>query len=475
MDSITTAYRLDDAEKATYRRYARLALPRHTSYPTVPAWSTDYGPADFKSDLNRSADIRRPLSIYIHVPYCERLCYYCACTKEIVSAQKRQRQDPTEAFLRSMETEANILKSGIPGRSISQVHLGGGSPTFLRPRDLARLWTLLTSRFSIEENAEISIEVDPRTTTTDHLQTLHELGFNRISLGVQDLARPVQQAVNRIQPFEMIEQLVSQCHCFGFDSINFDLIYGLAFQTLETMAETLEKTIALAPDRIAFFRLAILPEIFRWQNTFHADDLPSDDLMLELYLLAINRFHEAGYELIGFDHFAKPDDALAKARSRGSLRRSFQGMSTGKDLEILGLGPSAISQLDAAYAQNCPAIAAWQQTLLTGPATERGIRLTKDDQLRAELLQQLYCYAQVDARTLQERFDIVFKDYFANELERLAVLVDEGLVSADDDHIRLSEPMGRLLVRVVAAVFDRYLPQDAFMEGLPTGRASRVG
>jgi oxygen-independent coproporphyrinogen-3 oxidase len=469
-----TAYRLSEVDRRTYRKFAALALPRHTSYPAAPSWR-EYGPAEFRVDLRRSAQRRRPLSLYVHVPFCERLCYYCACTKEIVPAAKRAELDPGDTFLEGLEIEAGSFADIVGTGEVRQVHLGGGTPTFLRPAQLRQLWASLQRRFRIARDAEIAVEVDPRGTTLEHLQTLRGLGFNRVSLGLQDFAPRVQQAVNRVQPFELVERVVGWCRTLGFASVNFDLIYGLPFQTLDSMADTLEKTLSLSPDRVAFYRLAVIPEIFRWQHVFRRADLPAGDLPLELNLLAINRFLAAGYEFIGLDHFARPDEALAAARRDGSLQRTFQGMTTGKGLDVLGLGPSAISQLDDAFAQNHKTTTAWRVALAQDLATERGLPLTDDDRLRRELLQELYGYGAVDKRLLEDRFGIAFDEYFADELARLAELREQGLVLTRPDRIQLSVPLGRLLVRVVAAVFDRYLPPAAYREGLPAHQSSKVG
>jgi oxygen-independent coproporphyrinogen-3 oxidase len=469
-----TPYTLTPGERATYRRFADLALPRHTSYPIAPAWRADYGPADFRADLSRSAAERRPLSLYVHVPFCERLCYYCACTKEIIPPARRRAGDPGEPFLEGLEREADRLGETVGGGEVHQVHLGGGSPTFLTPAQLERLAEALGRRFALAPGAELAIEIDPRVTSVEHLQTLRALGFNRVSLGVQDFHPEVQRAVNRVQPFELVERLVGCCRRLGFDSVNFDLIYGLPFQTLETMDATLDRVLALAPDRIAFYRLAVIPEMFRWQNTFRHADLPAGELSLDLNLLAINRFAGAGYEFIGLDHFARPDEGLARARAAGTLHRNFQGMTTGKDLDLLGLGPSAISQLDEAFAQTIRTSTAWRQALDHDLATERGLRLSVDDRIRREVLQQLYGYGVIAKAGIEERFGLIFDEYFAGELDRLRGLGGEGLVTLDGDAVRLTEPLGRLLVRVVAAVFDRYLPPDAFRHGL-SGNASKVG
>jgi oxygen-independent coproporphyrinogen-3 oxidase len=465
---------LTPRDRETYRRYASLALPRHTSYPIAPVWRTDYGPDDFREDLRQSADQGRPLSLYVHVPFCERLCYYCACTKEIVPAARRREIDPGEPFLAGLEHEAEHFGKLVGAGTVHQVHLGGGSPTFLTAAQLQRLWSTLSGRFKLAAGAEVAIEIDPRITSFEQLQVLRGLGFNRISLGVQDFAPEVQQAVNRVQPVEIVERAVDWCRQLGFTSINFDLIYGLPFQTLETMAETLDQVIALAPDRIAFYRLAVIPEMFRWQNAFRHADLPSGDLSLDLNLLAINRFTEAGYEFIGLDHFARPDEELSRARDAGTLQRNFQGMSTGKELDLLGLGPSAISQLDDAFAQSSHTSTAWGEAVRRDFATERGLRLSADDRLRREVLQQLYGHGSIAKRGIEERFGIAFDDYFADEQSRLRELCDEGLVTVKPDVIRLTAPLGRLLVRIVAAVFDHFLPRDAFRTGL-SAHASKVG
>jgi oxygen-independent coproporphyrinogen-3 oxidase len=474
MERSMATYRLTEAERRTYRRFAGLALPRHTSYPIAPAWTTEYGPDAVRDELRCSVAAGRPLSLYVHVPFCERLCYYCACTKEIVPTARRKQQDPSGVLLSGLEVEAGRF-AALLDAEVQQLHLGGGSPTFLPPEGLRRLWAILAGRFAIAPDAEIAVEIDPRITTREQLETLRSLGFNRASLGVQDFDQQVQKAVNREQPFEVVERVVRWCRQLGFGSVNFDLIYGLPFQTMEGMAQTLEKTLALAPDRIAFYRLAVIPEIFRWQNVFCPTDLPSDDLPLELNLLGINTFLAAGYEFIGLDHFAKPDEGLAQARRHGSLQRTFQGMTTGKGLDVIGLGPSAISQLEGAYAQNYKATANWHKAASEDFATERGLRLSNDDRLRRELMQQLYGHGAIGKRALEERFGITFDDYFAEELQRLQEPIDGGIAEHKDEAVRLTWPLGRLLVRVVAAVFDRYLPPTAFREGVTPQQASRVG
>lgn len=466
---------LSELERHTYRRFAELALPRHTSYPVAPVWTNRYGPGDFREDLARSRNEQRPLSVYVHVPYCERLCYYCACTKEIVPAMRRSQQDPADEYLCSLDQEAARMASAVGPGTVHQIHLGGGSPTFLTPTQLTKLWQILTRHFLIADDAEIAVEIDPRITTSEHLQVLRGLGFNRVSLGIQDFALEVQRAVNRVQSFEVVSEVVTLCRKLQFASVNFDLIYGLPFQTLDSMAETMKKTLSLGPDRIAFYRLALIPEMFSWQNTFSQRQLPNGDLLLELDLLAIDEFQKAGYDFIGLDHFARPEEALARAQRDSSLRRTFQGMTTGKGLDILGLGPSAISQLDDAYAQNWKLSREWHQAVQQDLATQRGFRLSADDRLRRELMQQLYGHGRIDKRLLEQQFGIGFDSYFAAEMEHVTELVDEGLVTDTNDALQITNPLGRLLVRVVAAVFDSYLPAHTFRNGLPETLASKVG
>lgn len=467
--------RLTTQERNVYRKYASLALPRHTSYPTAPFWREDYRAGDFQADLVEANASGRPVSLYVHVPFCERLCYYCACTKEIVPSPKRAQNDPGEFFLDAIDVESARIAELLANRQVHHVHLGGGSPTFLNAAQLGRLGEILANRFDTVPNPERAIEIDPRITSREQLIVLRNLGFQRISLGIQDFSLTVQKAVNRLQPLETVQRVVAWCRELGFHSINFDLIYGLPFQSLESMADTIEKTISLEPDRIAFYRLAVIPEIFRWQNVFKQQDLPAGDLPLELNLLAIDRFQAAGYEFIGLDHFAKPEEGLARARRAQTLQRNFQGMTTGKEMDLIGLGPSAISQLESAFAQNVKTSDVWRDVVAEGLATERGVRLTRDDRIRRELIQQLYGYGEVVKQNLERKFEIDFDSYFADDLERLNSLVGEGVVEMSAQAIQLTAPLGRLLVRVVAAVFDAYLPPTAFREGMPANLSSRVG
>ncbi len=464
---------LTAAQRAIYCRYSDLALPRHTSYPISPVWKNTYGATEFHEDLQRETDAE--LSLYIHVPFCRKLCFYCACTKEIVPDEKREKSDPADAFLAGVETEIRRFEPILKNRRVRQLHWGGGSPTFLTTPQIERLANLLASAFDFDADAERAIEIDPRITSEEQLEALKKLGFNRISLGIQDFDPGVQKAVNRLQSFERVAEVVANCRRLDFDSVNFDLIYGLPFQTRETLDRSLKQTLDLQPDRIAFYRLAVIPEIFRWQNVFRHTDLPSGEVSLDLNLQAIAFFENAGYEFIGLDHFAKPSEGLAKARDDGTLQRNFQGMTTGKGLDLVGIGPSAITLLDRAYAQNLKSTEEWLPRTLTEFPIERGLRLSEDDRIRREVLQQLYGIGVVGRASIASTFGIDFDSYFTSELARLKDLEDEGLVQIDTDAIRLTTPLGRLLVRVVASIFDHYLPANAYREGIPATLASKVG
>ncbi len=464
-------------QRAVYRRYAGLTLPRHTSYPAVPFWRS-YTAEEYADSLERSNLSRRALSIYVHIPFCEQLCYYCSCTKEIVPRRADQLwQAKVSAFLSGLERELELVVDRLDQpRPVQQFHLGGGSPTYLDCEQLARLTRAVCRTLALHPDAELAVEVDPRHTTVDHLHTLRELGFNRISIGVQDFEPRVLEAVNRVQPFELVAEFLGICRRLGFNLINFDLIYGLPFQTPDSMARTVSKTIALRPDRIAFYRMAVIPEVFRWQNLFKAEDLPGTDATLEMFLNAIDAFQAAGYKFVGLDHFALPSEPLAVAERTGTLRRTFQGMTTGAGLDVIGLGPSAITILDDAYAQNLKTTGEWLGPVKQSQfATFRGMELSEEDKLRRDVIERLYCYGLIEIKAVERRFGINFWEHFADELRRLEDLVADGLVEVSDDALRLTFPLGRVLVRVVAAVFDAYLPPGAYRGEQPGPVASRVG
>lgn len=465
---------LNEAEKATYVRFADKALPRHTSYPMVPVWKSDTGGPGYRQALQRSAAAGRDLSLYVHIPWCRQLCYYCGCNKIIWDEVSRAKKDPVPPYLEAMAKEVAMVAAVTGKRPVRQVHFGGGSPTYLHPHQLTELFQILRSHFQVMPDAEISVEVDPRVTTPEHLTALKAAGVNRISFGVQDFNEKVMEAVNRHQPYELVRDFLQEVRRTDLGQVNFDLIYGLPFQTVESMARTLDQVVELAPDRIAYFRLAVIPELFKWQRRFQKKDLPERDESLQLMLLAWNRLLDAGYEFIGLDHFARPDDMLTRARDDEVMIRTFQGMTTGKSLDIIGFGPSAISILDDAFAQNVKDTGQWLKLVEEGFATDKGMHLSEDDKIRREALQQLYGHGRIDLERLSQAFSMDAAGYFAAEWRVLDELQELGLVHKEPGRMTLTEPLGRLLVRVVAAVFDAWLPADTWKNGMTTG-ASKIG
>lgn len=466
------AIELTPNDKATYLRYAALSLPRHTSYPASSFWKDGWSAASFERQL---ADLNGPLSLYVHVPFCASLCYYCGCTREIVGPESRTRNDPSESYLAAIKAELFRLRAITGPRTLAGIHLGGGTPTFLRPAQIETLQKLITDAFDIAPNAELAAEIDPRSLSEEHLPVLRRLGFNRLSLGVQDFDPRVQAAVNRVQPFELVKNVVDDARSIGFRSINFDLIYGLPWQTPASMARTLDQVVELSPDRVAFYRLAVIPELFRWQRAFTHADLPDGEASLALMLQAMARFAAANYEFIGLDHFAKASDPLVSALNRGELGRSFQGMTAGRSQATLGIGPSAISSFPGGFAQNERQYAKWRLAVTDGRlATVRGFDLAPDDVVRGDVIQDTYATGRISLACFEQRHGVTFDRYFSAEMSSLRSLEEEGLVVWGKNDLALTPVLGRLLARVVASVFDRYLPQAAWRTGLAKG-GSKVG
>ncbi len=465
-----------ESEIATYTKFAELPLPRHTSYPPVNHWHDAWNGDAYAQQIEQLARSPAALGLYVHVPFCRQLCLYCGCTREIVPDSQRVIADPSEAYLAGLERELEKLHAVLGRAPLHSIHLGGGSPTFLSPAQLARLWRAIFTNFAVAPDAELSAEIDPRITQTAHLVTLRGLGFNRLSLGIQDFDEAVQKAIGRIQSVEQVTRTVVTARDLGFNSINFDLIYGLPWQTKASMTDTIEKVLALSPDRIAFYRLALLPDMFKWQKTFTRADLPSGRAALELMLLAIELFTKAGYEFIGLDHFAKPTEALSKARRQGSLTRTFQGMTTGRELATIGVGPSAITMTPQFFSQNFKTTKEWLNALNSGFPAEKGKVLTLDDRMTRNLLTDLYSYGRIDADQFFKAYGVPLRTYLSARSDALKDLETEGLIepSAAGD-IVLTPVLGRLLVRVVAAALDEYAGKDAWKEGITAGHASRAG
>lgn len=427
--------------------------PRYTSYPTADRFAAGFGAADTVRALEGARDAHAPLSLYVHIPFCESLCYYCACNKIIT-----KHHDRAGPYLDALETELGLVVESLgTGRPVSQLHFGGGSPTFLSDAELARLMASLGAAFRLTPDSEVSIEVDPRTVTPDRLAHLRTLGFNRLSFGVQDFDPDVQKAVHRVQSFEMVEELMRSARALGYVSINADLIYGLPKQTPESFARTLRQIGTLRPDRIALYAYAHLPERFKPQRRIADADLPVAAQRVAMLGDAITGFLARGYTYIGMDHFALPDDALAVAKRAGRLHRNFQGYSTQPDCDLVALGVSAIGRVGATYYQNAKTLPeyvdALQQRRLP---VVRGYALTTDDVLRRDIIMALMCQGRVDFGAVERAHGVDFEQDFAAELAALRGMGDAGLLRLDAHGIEVSES-GWFLVRAIAMVFDRHL------------------
>jgi oxygen-independent coproporphyrinogen-3 oxidase len=433
--------------------------PRYTSYPTAPVWTEDFGVAEFEAALQRGlGDPASTVSIYVHVPFCRSLCHFCACNRMIT-----QKPELPARYLEDLELEIGAVRERMPrGPSAAQVHLGGGTPTHLEPDQLRRLHAAFSECFAIEDGAELSVEVDPRVTSHEHLDALAECGFNRISMGVQDLDARVQEAIHRIQPIEQTRDLAEEARTLGFKSVNFDLIYGLPFQTEESFARTLDLVIELRPDRLALYSYAHVTWVAKQQRGFERHDLPSTAEKLRLLILGLQRFQAAGYEYIGMDHFALPDDELARAARSGALQRNFMGYTTQPGTVLVGFGPSAISDLGDAYAQGERALGAWAGRIRAGDlAVFRGYRLERDDLIRRHVIEGIMCRDGVDPAQYRAQFGEEFGEAFRSELQSLAPLAEDGLVTIGEDGALTVTPLGRLFLRNVAMAFDAHLaPPD---------------
>jgi oxygen-independent coproporphyrinogen-3 oxidase len=442
-----------DRIEAVLLRYGG-AGPRYTSYPTAPAWTEAYDARCFAEDLAALAP-GAPLSLYVHVPFCRSLCHFCACNRIIT----RDAALP-EQYLDTLAREIDAVRAALPAApALEQLHWGGGTPTHLDPGQIRRLHARLLAAFPIQPGAEQSLEADPRVTGEAQLDALRECGFERLSLGVQDFDPRVQQAIHRVQGVGDTARLVERARERGFTSVAFDLIYGLPFQSVASVLRTLDEVVAIAPDRIALYAYAHVTWIAKQQRGFERADLPEPRARLRILVAAIGRLLAAGYVHIGLDHFARPQDELARAQRAGTLRRNFMGYTTRAGVDLVGLGPSAISELHCAYAQSQRELEAWRGALAAhGLATLRGHRLSRDDQERRWVIHALLCHAAVAARDFEARFGAPFAERFAAELARLAPLEADGLVTRSEDGSLRATPLGRLVLRNVAMVFDAWLP-----------------
>ena len=434
--------------------------PRYTSYPTADRFVEAFGPKDYQQALalrGAGAAARSlPLSLYVHIPFCESLCYYCACNKIITKHHERG-----APYLRYLEKEIALHTAELGvGQVISQLHFGGGSPTFLSDDELRQLMASLRSAFTFAPGGEYSIEIDPRTIDNKRLVTIAELGFNRLSFGVQDFDPDVQKAVHRIQPAEQVFDLVAAARSKGFESVNIDLIYGLPQQSPESFDRTLAQVVKLRPDRIALYAYAHLPERFKPQRRIDSTKIPSGGAKVAMLARALASFMGTGYTYVGMDHFALPDDALAVAKRQGRLHRNFQGYSTQPDCDLIGLGVSSIGRIGGTYSQNAKTMEEYCDFLDRDRfPIVRGLALTRDDLLRRAVIMAIMCQGKVVYESVEVAHLIDFKTYFANELQAIEKLAEQGLVGMDSGGFHVTT-MGWFFVRAVAMVFDCYLQAD---------------
>lgn len=431
--------------------------PRYTSFPTADRFVEAFGADDYILALQQRAAARAlPLSLYVHVPFCESLCYYCACNKIVTRHHEKAAQ-----YLDYLERELALHVDHCgQGQAVGQLHLGGGTPTFFSDDELRRLMDLLQRNFRLEAGGEYSIEVDPRTVTAERLAVLKELGFSRLSFGVQDFDPQVQQAVHRVQPAQQVFELVEKARELGFSSINVDLIYGLPRQTPESFERTLAQVDALRPDRIALYAYAHLPERFKPQRRIETAELPQGQDKLAMLARSIDAFMGAGYVYVGMDHFALPEDALAIAKRQGRLHRNFQGYSTQPDCDLIALGVSAIGKVGATYSQNAKTLEEYYDAIDGGRLpVVRGLALSRDDLLRRAVIMAIMCQGAVLYEPMEQAWLIDFRAYFAPEMRALQELQANGLVELSEEGFQVTA-LGWFFVRAVAMLFDRYLQAD---------------
>ncbi|TNF38403.1 MAG: oxygen-independent coproporphyrinogen III oxidase [Gammaproteobacteria bacterium] len=436
------------------------AGPRYTSYPTAVQFTEAYTEADYRRHAALSNKLGKALSLYFHLPFCDTICYYCACNK-VITKDRSKAEPYLTALHREIEMQAQLFDNS---RKVNQLHWGGGTPTFISHEQMQRLMEVTRQHFNLhdDDSGEYSIEIDPREVTRDSIALLRKIGFNRMSLGVQDFNPLVQKAVNRIQSEDQTLTALNAAREEGFKSISVDLIYGLPFQSEASFSHTLDKVIDISPDRLSIFNYAHLPERFKPQRRINAEDLPEPSVKLDILKTSIEKLTAAGYVYIGMDHFAKPDDELAVAQREGLLYRNFQGYATHADCDLIGLGITSIGTVGRSFAQNVKELDDYYERINAGRlAIFRGVEFDDDDIIRRNAIMQLICHFHLNIAEFEARNNIVFGDYFGEEIQRLKIMQQDGLLRIDDQHIEVSDK-GRLLIRNICMVFDRYLkqPQD---------------
>jgi oxygen-independent coproporphyrinogen III oxidase len=428
--------------------------PRYTSYPTAPEWDDSFGESELRAAFEEANHKPNPapLSLYFHIPFCDSLCLYCGCNVVI-----NKRHEVAHPYLAYVKREIDWVGDKIDRtRKVEQLHWGGGTPTYLSPAQIEDLYSHIASHFSFASDAEISIEIDPRVTTEEHCRTLRRVGFNRVSMGIQDFDPLVQKTVHRVQPYADTRKLIDYCRDLGFESINVDLIYGLPHQTVESFSKTVDQIIETAPDRIAVFSYAHVPWMKKQQGSF-AKFLPNGVEKFRIFSRAIEMLTEAGYRYIGLDHFARPEDEICRAQDERTLHRNFQGYTTRAGCDLYAMGVSSISALDDVYAQNWRDLPSYYAAIETGHwPTMRGMRVSDEDKLRRSVINRILCHTLLVKSEIERDFNIDFDEHFAAELREMAELERDGLVSLNGDSIEVA-PLGRIFIRNVAMLFDAYL------------------
>lgn len=440
-----------------------LSGPRYTSYPTALQFDPDQSAQDLVATGMKTTDSNAPLSLYFHIPFCAHVCYYCACNK-VITRNRKKAQPYLDTVYKEM---AQVSEWYSNDRIVNQLHWGGGTPTFISDDQMSELMSHTRKHFNLrdDDKGDYSIEIDPREANPDTIKVLRDIGFNRISLGVQDVHEEVQKAVNRVQPTEQTQSVLDTARSHGFKSINMDLIYGLPHQTEDSFKETLDTVIDMDPDRLSIFNYAHMPDRFRSQKHIDAATLPSPETKLAILENTINRLLDAGYAYIGMDHFAKPDDELALAQQNGQLHRNFQGYTTHSDCDLVAMGVSSISQIGRVYYQNEHDIAGYSKAVEANNfAVKRGVVMNDDDIVRSEVIKQLICHFALDTAMIEKRFAISFADYFAAEQPELASFAQDGLIQIDNGVITVT-PAGRLLIRRICMAFDAYIPKQPKTNG----------
>ena len=432
-----------------------MAGPRYTSYPTAPQFRNTFSEKVLRNAIDRSNRSRRPLSLYFHIPFCDTLCFYCGCNK-VVTHNKNRALPYLHRMIQEMALYAELVE---PGRTVKQLHWGGGTPTFISTDEMSLLMKSTRRLFTLApvDDGEFSVEIHPGRVSIDTMRHLRQLGFNRVSMGVQDFDERVQVAVNRYNTLDQVSRLVNALREQHYRSISMDLIYGLPMQSLRSLQDTLHKVIDLQPDRLSIFNYAHLPHLFKSQQLIHEADLPDASEKLDMLQQSIEQLQAAGYVYIGMDHFAKPDDDLAIAQREGRMQRNFQGYSTHGDCDLLAFGVSSISRIDNVYLQNAKELNSYQQKLdMDMLPFERGFTLNTEDQLRRFIINQLICHFYLDFNEVLHQFGVDVRHHFSRELERLTPMVEDGLLCLDEQRLQVNNA-GRILIRRICMVFDEYL------------------